>query len=195
MVSMGELYGSRQTDPTMNSVPCDLNRFREFRIHCIRCLLWHTENHMKLRLIGTAIVCSALAACASQPSPPYSNNPPPYSAPSQIRCYDCGRVERIESVYGARQNTHTGAILGGIVGGVLGNQVGKGDGKKAATVAGVVGGAIAGNAIEKKVNETTFDVTVRMDNGNVVIINQNSLPSGLQVGSAVRVSNGRIIAQ
>lgn len=149
---------------------------------------------MTLRKIGIALFCSVLAACASQPPPRYSNNPQPYYAPNPARCFDCGRVERIETVYGARQNTHTGAVLGGIVGGVLGNQVGKGDGKKAATVAGVVGGAVAGNAIEKKINEQTYDITVRMDNGHVVIINQNSLPSGLQIGSAVRVSNGRIIA-
>lgn len=125
--------------------------------------------------------------------PRYSTNPPIYHAPSQVRCYDCGRVERIDTVYGVRQNTHTGAVLGGIVGGVLGNQVGKGDGKKAATVAGVVGGAVAGNAIENKVNERSYDITVRMDNGNVVVISRNSLPSGLHVGSMVRVGNGQII--
>jgi outer membrane lipoprotein SlyB len=142
--------------------------------------------------IGIALLCSMLAACVSE-SPRYTNAPEPYNAPAPVRCYDCGRVERIEPVYGYRQNTHTGAVLGGIVGGVLGNQVGKGDGRKAATVAGVVGGAVAGNAIEKKANAETFDITVRLDNGNVVVVNQNSLPRGLQVGSAVRVSNGRII--
>lgn len=141
---------------------------------------------------GIALSCTLLAACVSE-SPRYSNVPPPYTAPSQVRCYNCGRVERIEPVYGARQNTHTGAVLGGIVGGVLGNQVGKGDGRKAATVAGVVGGAVAGNAIEKKANQQTFDITVRMDNGNVVVVNQNSLPGGIRVGSAVRVSNGRVL--
>jgi outer membrane lipoprotein SlyB len=147
---------------------------------------------MKLRTTLLAMICAALAACASEPSPRYSSQP--YSAPAPTRCYDCGRVERIDAVYGARQNTHTGAVLGGIVGGVLGNQVGKGDGKKAATVAGVVGGAVAGNAIEKKMNQQTFDITVRMDNGRVIVINQNTLPSGLRIGSAVRVSNGRILS-
>ena len=93
-----------------------------------------------------------------------------------------------------RQNTRTGAVLGGIVGGVVGNQVGKGDGKKAATVAGVVGGAVAGNAIENKMNEQTYDITIRMSNGNAVVINRNSLGS-LHVGSAVRVSSGRIISE
>ena len=148
---------------------------------------------MNLSKIGIVVLSSLLAACASEPTPRYSNAPQPYQAPAPVRCYDCGRVERIETVYGARQNTHTGAVLGGIVGGVLGNQVGKGDGKKAATVAGVVGGAVAGNAIEKKANEQTYDITIRMDNGRVLVINQRSLPGGLRVGSAVRVSNGRIV--
>jgi outer membrane lipoprotein SlyB len=148
---------------------------------------------MNLRKIGTALVCSAiLAACAS--SPRYVSSPAPAYAPAPASCFDCGRVERIETVYGVRQNTHTGAVLGGIVGGVVGNQVGSGDGKKAATVAGVVGGAIAGNAIEKKRNEQTYDITIRMNNGSAIVINRNSL-GNLHVGSAVRVSNGRIIAE
>jgi len=151
---------------------------------------------MTISRITPALACLLLAACASQPPPRYSNNPPPsYHAPSQARCYSCGRVERINVIYAARQNTHTGAVLGGIVGGVLGNQVGKGDGRKAATVAGVVGGAVAGNAIEKRANQQTFDITVRMDNGNVVVVNQSTLPGGLQIGSPVRISNGRVIAQ
>jgi outer membrane lipoprotein SlyB len=150
---------------------------------------------MNLRLIGAAIACSTiLAACASQPAPRYSSAPTPTYVPAPASCYDCGRVERIETVYGARQNTHTGAVLGGIVGGVVGNQVGSGDGKKAATVAGVVGGAIAGNAIEKKVNEQTYDITIRMDNGTVVVVNRNSL-GNLRVGSGVRVNGGRIISE
>ena len=39
-----------------------------------------------------------------------------YSEPQ--RCHDCGRIERIEVVYGARDNSRTGAILGGLVGAV-----------------------------------------------------------------------------
>lgn len=149
---------------------------------------------MKLRMTSLALVCAALAACASQPSPRYSNNSGPSYAPSSTGCYDCGTIERIETVYGARQNSHTGAVLGGIVGGVLGNQVGKGDGKKAATVAGVVGGAIAGNAIENKRNEETFDITVRMQDGRMVVINRNSIPAGLHIGSRVRVSGNSLSA-
>jgi outer membrane lipoprotein SlyB len=154
--------------------------------------LFDLENTMNLRMIGIAVVCVALSACASQPPPRYSSGP--VYAPAPVQCYDCGTVERIETVYGARQNSHTGAVLGGIVGGVVGNQVGSGDGKKVATVAGVVGGAVAGNAIEKKMNEQTYDITIRMASGSVVVINRNSLGS-LHVGSAVRVSNGRITSQ
>lgn len=147
---------------------------------------------MKIRLFALAVVCVALSACATQSSPGYGRAPVAAS-PQPVRCYDCGRVENIETVYGARENTRTGAVLGGIVGGVVGNQVGSGDGKKAATVAGVVAGAVAGNAIENKRNEQTFNITVRMDDGRRVVINQNTYSENLRVGSAVRVTGNRVV--
>ncbi|HMB56410.1 MAG TPA: glycine zipper 2TM domain-containing protein [Arenimonas sp.] len=148
---------------------------------------------MKFRLLAFAVVGATLAACASQPSPGYGRASAPSAPPMAVRCLDCGRVEAIETVYGARQNTRTGAVLGGIVGGVVGNQVGKGDGKKAATVAGVVGGAIAGNAIENKRNEQTYNITVRMEDGRLVVINQNTISPELRQGSPVRVTGNRVV--
>ena len=147
---------------------------------------------MKPRILGLALLAAGLAACASAPSSHRHVyvSPAPSVAPS--RCYSCGTVERIEMVYGARENTHTGAVLGGIVGGIAGNQVGKGDGKKAATVAGVVVGAAAGNAIEKKTNAQTYDVTVRMDDGRRIVFNRNNLGAGLRVGAYVHVDGNRL---
>jgi len=87
----------------------------------------------------------------------------------------------------------TGAVIGGVVGGVLGNTIGKGNGKTAATVAGAVGGAAAGNAIEKHENEEgSFDIYVRMDNGQKLILNQRDI-GDIRAGSYVEVSNGRVI--
>lgn len=148
---------------------------------------------MKTRLMPFAVLgVTLLTACATYPpSSGYGRAPAAYA--STVRCYDCGTVESIETVYGARANTRTGAVLGGIIGGVLGNQVGEGDGKKAATVAGVVGGAIAGNAIENKRNEQTFDIKVRMDDGRHLVINQNTIEPNLRAGSYVRVTNGHVV--
>jgi outer membrane lipoprotein SlyB len=148
---------------------------------------------MKLRLLAFGVAGSLLAACASSPSPGYGRAQGPAPQSSAVRCYDCGRVESIDTVYGAKENTRTGAVLGGIVGGVIGNQVGSGDGKKAATVAGVVGGAVAGNAIENKRNEQTYDIRVRMDDGRLVTINQNTVTPDLRPGSTVRVTGNRVV--
>lgn len=147
---------------------------------------------MKTRFLTLVLLVAGLGACAS--APPVSRHahviPAPYVAPA--RCNTCGTVERIETVFGARENTHTGAVLGGIVGGIAGNQVGKGDGKKAATVAGVVAGAAAGNAIDKRANAQTYDITIRMDDGRRVVFNRNSLGASLRVGAYVHVDGNRL---
>lgn len=147
----------------------------------------------QIRLIAFGAVCATLAACAtSQPSPGYGRAPANSSSSQTVRCMDCGRIESIETRYGGKQNSRTGAVLGGIVGGVVGNQVGSGDGKTAATVAGVVGGAVAGNAIENKRNEQSFDILVRMDDGRLVVVNRNTVAPELRPGSAVRVSGNNV---
>ena len=151
---------------------------------------------MNHKLILIAILGGALVACASTAPPPrvYSGQAYP-SAPA--RCYDCGVVERIEEVYGARENSRTGAVLGGVIGAVVGREL-AGDetssrNKNAGTAAGAVAGAIAGNAIENRANEKTWDITVRMDDGRRVVINRNLLGNGIRVGAYVRVEGNRLI--
>lgn len=151
---------------------------------------------MKTRLLLVAALATSVAACASQPRQSgygydrgYGYDPYDRGY-SQQRCYNCGRVERIEPVYGARRNSRTGAVLGGLVGAVAAREIPKhgSDGKKnTATVAGAIAGAVAGNAIENKVNEETFDIHVRMDDGRLVVINRNSLGNGVREGAYVRV--------
>ena len=147
-------------------------------------------------LIAAALTLTATACTTTAPrNPGYGyDDRPAYSEPQ--RCYDCGTVERIEPVYGARSNSRTGAVLGGVIGAVVAREVPThgSDGKKnTATVAGAVAGAVAGNAIENKVNEQTFDIHVRMDDGRRIVINRNSLGNDLRVGSHVRVDGNRVI--
>ena len=149
---------------------------------------------MKTSLLIAAALTLTVSACTT-PAPRNSgyDSRPAYSA-SQ-RCYDCGTVERIETVYGARTNSRAGAVLGGVVGAVVAREGPKhgSDGKKnTATVAGAVAGAVAGNAIENKMNEETFDIHVRMDDGRRIIINRNSLGNGVRVGAYVRVDGNSL---
>ncbi len=146
---------------------------------------------MNLRALSAIALTLSLAACAT--SPGYYDNGPAYGGSNNYpaRCANCGTVERIEHVYGNSQTSGAGAVIGGVVGGVLGNQIGRGNGRTAATVVGAVGGAVAGNAIEKNNNEAgSFDVYVRMDNGQKLILNQRDL-GNIREGSYVEVYNNK----
>ncbi|ODU43795.1 glycine zipper 2TM domain-containing protein [uncultured Aquimonas sp.] len=140
---------------------------------------------MNIRLLFSTALILLLAACASPSYRGYGPND------GYARCYDCGRVERIDRVYGERQSSGGGAVLGGIVGGVLGNQVGGGSGRTAATVAGAIAGGVVGNELEKdRASAARYELYVLMDDGRRIIVNQPDL-DGIREGSYVRVSNRR----
>lgn len=140
---------------------------------------------MRYPLLFVSALTLLLAACAG-PSPRGYGPSDGYA-----RCYDCGRIERIDRVYGERESTGAGAVLGGIVGGVLGNQVGGGSGRKAATVAGVIAGGVAGNALEKDSRSAPrYELYVLMDDGRRIIVTQPEL-NGIREGSYVRISGNR----
>lgn len=149
---------------------------------------------MKYRITGILIGSLALSACATQQ--PYSQRSayPAERGYSQSVCRDCGSISRIEEVYGARRNTRAGAVLGGVVGAVAGREIADDKDNKdrnIATGVGAVAGAVAGNAIENKVNESTWDVHVRMDDGRTVVINRTVL-AGLREGMRVTVRGNDI---
>lgn len=106
-------------------------------------------------------------------------------------CFDCGRIKSIEAYTGHRSGTG-GAIAGAVVGGVIGNQVGGGDGKKLATVAGVVGGAYAGKKIAENSDKTKYRIVVRMEDGRLETVTQNSVKN-LRVGTSVRIRDGKAV--
>lgn len=140
---------------------------------------------MNLRLLFSSALLLLLAACASPSQRGYG------PSDGYARCYDCGRVERIDRVYGERQSGGGGAVLGGIVGGVLGNQVGGGSGRTAATVAGAIAGGVVGNELEKDRNSAArYELFVHMDDGRRIVVNQADL-NGIREGSYVRVSGNR----
>ena len=151
---------------------------------------------MKIRLLAMAAVATAtLAGCATT-SPGYGSQSPSYSQPA--RCMDCGIVTRINTVPSGRTApSATGAILGGIVGAVAGHEIsdhtgGSRGNKNIAAAAGAVGGALAGNQIQKNVTSDTYDISVRMDDGRTIVVNQRDL-GGIRENTYVRVVNGKVI--
>jgi outer membrane lipoprotein SlyB len=160
---------------------------------------------MKIQLIAAAAVATvALAGCATTSpgygSSGYNNNSYGNSGGNYNtnRCADCGIVTRINQVASGRTApTATGAILGGIVGAVAGHEIsdhtgGSKGNQNIAAAAGAVGGALAGNQIQKNVTSDTFDISVRMDDGRTIVVNQRDL-GGIRENTYVRVVNGRVI--
>ena len=159
---------------------------------------------MKIQLIAAAAVATvALAGCATT-SPGYGssgyNNGYGNSGGNYNtnRCADCGIVTRINQVASGRSApSATGAVLGGIVGAVAGHEIsdhtgGSRGNKNIDAAAGAVGGALAGNQIQKNVTSDTFDISVRMDDGRTVVVNQRDL-GGIRENTYVRVVNGKVI--
>lgn len=117
------------------------------------------------------------------------------SAEQQARnapCANCGIVESVRAIEHRGQGSGVGAVGGAVLGGLLGNQVGSGHGRQLATVAGAVGGAVAGNQIEGNMKKsTTWDITVRMDNGSRRTIHSSRQPEWRN-GDPVRIVKGQL---
>jgi outer membrane lipoprotein SlyB len=90
----------------------------------------------------------------------------------------------------AGKSSGVGLLAGGALGGVAGNAVGGGSGRAIATVGGAILGALAGNAVENRTNtESGLQITVRLDNGQTVVIAQAAdIP--ITPGQRVQVISG-----
>lgn len=110
-------------------------------------------------------------------------------------CSSCGRVESVQAIQTAAKPSGVGIGVGAVLGGLLGNQVGGGNGRTLATVAGAVGGGYAGNEVEKRTHtSTSYQVRVRMDNGESRTFPQQGA-DGWRVGDRVRVVNGELTSR
>ena len=107
---------------------------------------------------------------------------------------DEGKIEAIE-IYRAPDNkpVNGGTLIGGIAGGVINDQIGNGRGNTAATIAGAIGGAVVGNEIEKRQQQATrYRVTVRLDSGSSLIVEETRDLKNLRAGDRVRIEDGHI---
>ncbi len=140
---------------------------------------------MRLRLFSLLFISLMLTACAAGGG--YQRPIDGYS-----RCDTCGRVDRIERVYGQREASGVGTIAGAVIGGLLGNQIGGGDGRRAATAAGAIGGAVAGTHIERNaVSAPRYELFLTMDDGRRIIVEQREL-GPIREGSYVQVRGNSV---
>ncbi|MEI6321027.1 MAG: glycine zipper 2TM domain-containing protein [Pseudomonadota bacterium] len=133
--------------------------------------------------LASALVLSACAP--GQGANTYSRN--------QARTEQSVRMGTVEGVRTVRlEGTRTpiGTLAGGVVGGVAGSAVGGGRGSTIATVIGAVAGGLAGSAIEEgATRKDGLEITVRLDNGNMIAITQEA-DEQFKPGERVRVLSG-----
>jgi len=80
-----------------------------------------------------------------------------------------------------------GGLAGGIMGFALGSTIGSGSGRGVARAAGTVAGAAAGGAIEEDATrQNGLEITIKLDNGQVVSIVQ-AADEKFDEGDLVRV--------
>lgn len=138
-----------------------------------------------------AIAAVEIAQAPTAEQPVAIPSPPPALAP----CLNCGVIESLREVAREGEGSGIGAVAGGILGGMLGKQIGGGNGNKIATVLGAVGGAYAGHHYEKSRNKTTrHEIDVRMEDGAIRTLTQDSLPAW-RVGERVRIENNGLVRE
>ena len=131
-----------------------------------------------------AVASGTLAGCASSTA----GNVYSRSDTRQAQVVKFGTVEAIQPVKIEGTRSYIGAATGAVLGGLAGSTVGGGTGQKAAVVAGAVGGGLAGNAAENALTRADgLEITVRLENGNVMAIVQEQSEQQFQLGQRVRV--------
>lgn len=139
----------------------------------------------KISLISLLSSTILLGACATT------------SGPNTFQGNQTGRAQSVQSgtVYAVRdvtiQNapsrvgTATGAVLGGIAGSTLG-------GGSRAAAAGAVGGAVVGGAAANAItssNQAGVEITVRLENNQLISVVQAGTASEFRAGDSVRVTS------
>lgn len=146
---------------------------------------------MKTSIIAVALAATlaTLAGCAVQPN---SANVYKARQAQNEQSVRMGTVESVRQVTIDKGESGTGVLAGAALGGVAGSAVGGGKGAIAASILGAVAGGIAGQSIEaNSANKPGFEITVRLDNGDMRAIVQDA-DEQFRPGERVRLlSDGR----
>lgn len=144
---------------------------------------------MKRSLVITTLLLSAiLTGCAgSKSGDTYSRD-----QARQEMTVRMGVVESVKEVTMEGSKSGVGTAAGAVVGGVAGSSMGRGKGNIVGAVIGAVAGGIAGQAIEGgTTTKNALEITIKMDNGQLIAIVQEGQPGEFRAGDRVRVIGGR----
>ncbi len=136
----------------------------------------------KLKLLLIA-ACVVLASCQTRESANvYGKHE---AGREQLVRY--ATVDSVRKVVLQGSQSGVGAVAGGVTGGVAGSGVGQGRGSATAAVLGGVAGGVIGNTVEEKATrKDAFEITVRLDSGELRAIVQEA-DQEFQPGQRVRL--------
>ena len=135
------------------------------------------------------LICAALlAGCVTAPP---SSSVYRYHEAQNEQVVRTGTVESVRNVIIVNPESGVGAMGGAALGGIGGSTVGSGSGSAAASVAGAIVGGLIGQRVEASANNRPgFEITVKLDSGELRAITQ-AADELFRPGERVRlVSNG-----
>lgn len=101
-----------------------------------------------------------------------------------------GTVDQVRTVQIEGTKTAVGPVAGAAVGGLAGSTIGGGRGRDIATVVGAVVGGLAGAAAEEGLTrQQGLEITVRLDNGELIAVTQ-AADEAFAIGDRVRLVSG-----
>lgn len=138
----------------------------------------------RLAFIACAIAVFGVAGCASSTGgASFERGETRRAMTVEYGTVDSVRFVRIEGT-----RSLVGPVAGAAVGGLAGSAVGGGTGRSIATVLGAVAGGAAGSAIENRATSMPgVEVTVRLQNGQLISIVQEDEGDNFRPGDWVRV--------
>lgn len=148
------------------------------------------------KILRGSLALGLLAALALQGCAYNSGSPNVYNGVQTQReqTVRMGTVESVRTVKISLNNgqpTGVGLIGGAAVGAVAGSAIGNGTGSLLTGIVGGIAGAVAGNAIENGVAvRDGLEITVRLDDGDLRAITQESTGEVFQAGDRVRLLSG-----
>ena len=135
-------------------------------------------------LLGIAVAATMVAACTA---PGVGGGTYSRDQARREQTVRMGHVESVREVNLEGTRTGLGAGTGAVAGGVAGSTIGHGTGSALAAIAGAVVGGVAGQAAEQGLTaKRGVEVTVKLDNGNMVAIVQDA-DETFRPGDRVRV--------
>ena len=139
----------------------------------------------KSRWLVSFVLITAIGCASSRSGEVYSRDQARTAQTVQM-----GTVERVSPVQIEGTKSAVGPAAGAAAGGALGSTIGSGSGKTVAAVFGAIAGGVAGGAAEEQITQRDgLEITVRLDNGDVIVVVQEA-DVQFVVGERVRVLRG-----